>query len=76
MESGPVTFQVPAGRKWQRVIDTQAWFDTDGFFNEATFPDEKPVRRSWNATLDNPVPLAEPTYTVPARSIVILEDAG
>ncbi len=76
METGPVTFQVPAGRKWQRVIDTQSWFDTEGYFNDGSFSGEKPVRRSWNATLDDPLPLAEPSYTVPARTIVILEDAG
>jgi isoamylase len=30
MEAGSVDFVLPEGRRWGRVIDTQAWFDTGG----------------------------------------------
>jgi isoamylase len=76
MEAGPVTFTLPQGRAWQRMIDTQSYFDTDEYFNHPDFAGQKPVKRSWNATLDTPVPLPEGTYTVPARSVVLLEDAS
>jgi glycogen operon protein len=31
MERGPVTFQLPPGRRWRRVVDTQQYFDSPAF---------------------------------------------
>ena len=76
MEAGAVDFTLPQGRNWQRVLDTQSYFDTDAFFESPDFAGETPVERSWNISLDDPTPIPGSSYGVPARSIVILEDRG
>ncbi len=71
MSNDPVTFALPSGRQWARVVDTQAWWDTGWL--EAN-PDLDP-RVSANIDLDDP-DAAEEDYEVPAKAIVILEDQG
>jgi glycogen operon protein len=63
LERGPVTFTLPSGRLWRRVLDTQAYFEDRG-----ASPEE-----SGNITLESPELLPEASYGVPASSIVILE---
>jgi len=68
MERGPVTFTLPGGRGWERLVDTQRWFDTDEYLAEAGAE----RRTSHNVSLDEPLPLSEPEYTAAGSSIVIL----
>lgn len=77
MERGPVTFTLPGGRTWGRLVDTQSYYDSPGSIDESggyfdDFPTEDPYA-SANITLDAPLVLTEPTYTVVGSSIVILE---
>ena len=69
-EGGPVTFTLPAGVSWKRVIDTQAWYDGAGWFDGTAGRDDT---KSANATLSAPVAVSG-AYTVPARNIVVLEE--
>lgn len=69
MELGQVDFALPGGRTWRRVLDTQAWFDSDAFFTESGADDS----RSSNITLDAPEAIPGGTYGVPSRTIVVLE---
>ena len=79
MERGDVTFTLPGGRSWGRLIDTQTWFDMPatetqrgqgGWFDDNTSLDPY---RSANISLDAPEIAEEPTWTVRANSIVVLE---
>jgi len=63
-----VTFTLPSGRTWARVVDTQKYFDTDYL---STNPG--PPRRSYNVALDAPEPINGGTYGVKGKSIVVLE---
>ena len=63
-----VTFTLPSGRAWARVIDTQRYFDTDYL---STNPG--PPRRSYNASLEAPEPVTGGSYGVKGKSIVVLE---
>mgnify|MGYP000014666649 FL=1 len=75
-EGFDVTFTLPEGRTWGRVLDTQSWFDTGDGINEGGWFAENPnadTSLSANVSFDDPIVLTEPTYTVPARSMVILE---
>ncbi|MCB9766342.1 MAG: glycosyl hydrolase [Alphaproteobacteria bacterium] len=79
MERGPVTFTLPSGRSWGRLIDTQAWFDVPGTIGEegGGYFDENPGAdpyQSANITLDDPEPIPGTSYEVPANTIVILEE--
>jgi glycogen operon protein len=67
--SETVTFTLPSGRTWARVVDTQRWFDDDAFL--AANPDLDPST-SWNVSLDAPEPVGA-TYDVPPRTIVVFE---
>jgi isoamylase len=76
MEPGTVTFTLPEGRRWGRVIDTQAWFDTpgdegaaDGYFAEHPTADPYLSR---NISAGDPVEVSG-SYGVAASSIVVLE---
>ena len=76
METRPVTFALPEGRDWLRLVDTQPWFDqpTGGDEPEGHLS-EDPTRdpyRSWNISLDNPEFVSD-SYEATASSIVILE---
>jgi len=76
MEGGPVNFELPGGREWGVVIDTQAYYDLPGTSGEPTGwfddnPDADPFQ-SRNVQLDDPVEVSG-NYEVPANTIVVLE---
>jgi isoamylase len=79
MERGDVTFSLPTGVGWGRLVDTQSYYDlpmdaaddTNGYFTD--YPDEDPYQ-SANITLDTPTLISGGEYTVKANSIVILEE--
>ncbi len=62
-----VTFTLPAGRTWQRRVDTQAAFDTDDYATQ-----KGAARQSHNVTLADATAMPS-TYGVAPRSIVVLE---
>ncbi len=68
MEGGDVTFTLPPGKTWKRLIDTQMYFDSPAYLNEKKLP----LRSSANATLDKPETMPA-SYSVKSRSIVIME---
>jgi isoamylase len=76
MEAFDVDFQLPEGRTWAALIDTQSWYDLPGTSGEPTgwldTVDADPYV-SHNAWLDAPLPVPGPTYTAKAGSMVILE---
>ena len=76
MESGPVSFELPGGRDWGVVIDTQAYYDLPGRSGEATgWFDENPdadAFQSRNIQLDDPT-IVSGSYEVPANTIIVLE---
>jgi glycogen operon protein len=76
MERDDVEFELPSGRDWTRVLDTQSWFDTPGpdedgggWFEDE--PSEDPYL-SANINLDSPLAIDESSYTAQGSSIVIL----
>jgi len=69
--SSTIDFTLPGGRTWQRLIDTQSWFDEDGYFTDNPSAD---LYTSHNTSLDEPVVIDDGQYGVPPRSIVILEE--
>jgi len=78
MERGDVTFTLPTGRTWGRILDTQTWYDLPananeegGYFSEN--PEADPYL-SANITLTAPVVIDGGTYTVPANSIAIFAE--
>ena len=68
-EAGDVTFTLPQGRPWKRVVDTQSYWDLP----ETLVQLNKPQRQSGNLWLDAPEPVTTADFTVKPRSIVILE---
>ena len=80
METSDVTFQLPTGRSWARLLDTQPWFDmpaTETQKGEGGWFDDNPSLdpyESWNIRLDDPEVLDNAEYTVKARTIVVLEE--
>ncbi|MCC6335213.1 MAG: glycosyl hydrolase [Myxococcales bacterium] len=68
-EAADVTFSLPQGRAWKRVIDTQPYWDLP----ETLVTLGKPQRATSNAWLDAPEAVTTPDYVVKPRSIVILE---
>ena len=75
-EGFDVTFTLPQDRTWGRVLDTQSWFDTGDGINEGGWFADNPnadTTLSANVSFDDPIVITDPTYTVPARSMVILE---
>jgi glycogen operon protein len=71
-EAGDVTFTLPQGRTWKRLIDTQSYFDLP----ETLVTLNKPQRSSANISLVSPEPVTTPDYTAKARTVVILEAAN
>ena len=78
MERSDVTYTLPTGRTWSRLVDTQQYFDTpasssesSGYFDD--FPDAD-VYTSANITLDEPEVMGGGTYTAASTSIVIFEE--
>lgn len=66
MERGPVEFTLPSGRSWNRVIDTQAYFDQAEYL-----ADVDDVRESHNIRLSDPEPIVDGTYTAMGSSFVV-----
>jgi len=62
MESGNVTFQLPPGIAWRRLLDTQTYFEGD-------------AAASGNITLDAPAVIPGASYGVVGHSIVVLQAA-
>ena len=78
MERGDVSFTLPTGRTWARLVDTQQYFDTPGTSDESggyfdDTPDADPYT-SANITLDAPEVISGGIYTAVSTSIVILEE--
>jgi isoamylase len=69
MEAGPVSYVLPEGRSWSRLLDTQAWFDqSGGYFSEQPISDPY---LSHNITLDHPEAITA-SYSVQPFTIVIM----
>ena len=75
-EDGDVTFTLPEDVEWVRVVDTQAWFDKgdaedeDGWFAENDDLDTRETQNIWPEGGDV---IEDAEYTVPSKTIVILE---
>jgi glycogen operon protein len=69
MELGPVDYKLPAGT-WARLIDTQSYFETTVCPGSTATAD--PLV-SQNITLDAPCAVATGDYSVPSRTIVVLQ---
>ncbi len=70
MERGDVTYTLPEGRSWGRVVDTQQYFDTEDYVTTEGLD----TRAS--ANYFDPAPaITGGSYTVPSTTIVILEAA-
>lgn len=79
LEDEAVTFSLPSGRTWGRVVDTQQYYDIPGSLDEESydgyfgdFPDADPTS-SANIWLTDPEAVTG-SYEVAAGSIVILEE--
>ncbi|MCB9555196.1 MAG: glycosyl hydrolase [Deltaproteobacteria bacterium] len=70
METDWVDFTLPEQRSWQRLLDTQSFFDLEENF--AASADKK---RSQNISLEQPVAVPEAKYRVAPFSIVLLRAA-
>lgn len=68
MERGDVTYTLPSGTNWARVIDTQAYFDSDEYLSEAALD----TRLSGNVFA--PATPISGSYTVPSTTILIFEE--
>jgi glycogen operon protein len=68
-EANDVTFTLPQGRSWKRVIDTQSYFDLP----ETLVMQNKPLRASNNIWLSAPEPVTSPDYTAKPRTVTVLE---
>jgi glycogen operon protein len=69
MERYDVTFTLPEGRTWGRVVDTQEYFDGDAYLSENGL-DTRATANYW----DTPTVIEDGVYTVPGSTIVILEE--
>jgi len=70
-EDSSVDFQLPAEHSWNRLIDTQPYFDLDDYY-PANGVDPT---TSANGSVDAPVPVPTSDYNTPPRTIVVLEAA-
>ncbi|MDP2272005.1 MAG: alpha-amylase family glycosyl hydrolase [Archangium sp.] len=68
-EAGDVTFTLPQGRSWRRLIDTQSYFDLP----ETLVMQNKPQRASNNIWLSSPEPITTTGYTAKPRTVTVLE---
>ena len=71
LERRDVTFTLPAGRVWRRVLDTQRWFDGEPYLGDTGAPPDA----SANVWLDAPDTMTEPTYVVKDSAMAIFETA-
>lgn len=69
MERDWTTFKLPEGRTWNRVMDTQAYFDTNAYL---TSEGGNELRRSHNMTRTSPVAITDAEYRAAGSSMVIL----
>ena len=67
MQRDQVEYTLPNGRTWERVMDTQAYFDSTAFLSE----NAEDLRQTYNIALDEPLVLTEPTYGVVGSSIAV-----
>ena len=76
MNRYPVDFNLPGGRTWDRVVDTQRWWDFDDPNNDNDFFDQSGADRdtSHNVSLDAPQNVGN-AYQVQDSSIVVLRAA-
>jgi len=63
-----VTFTLPGGRVWRRVLDTQSYFD-DAYITANALD----ARTSWNVAIDAPELIATPDYVAKGTSIVVFK---
>ncbi|MEE2828636.1 MAG: alpha-amylase family glycosyl hydrolase [Myxococcota bacterium] len=77
MERSPVEFTLPEGTAWERLVDTQRWFDFADPDSAADFFDTTGAdsNRSHNISVTDGLPLDEPTYLVQDSSIVVLRES-
>jgi isoamylase len=71
MELGSVTYQLPAGSTWVKLIDTQQYFDTDTYF--ASNPQLATLSSQNINSLATAQPVPGSSYTAQTRSIVVLQ---
>jgi glycogen operon protein len=69
MEADALNFQLPGGKSWHRVLDTQAAFDQPSYLVEKGIP----LRTSGNIDLGAGETVPGSTYRVQSRTIVVLE---
>ena len=69
MERYDVTYTLPEGRTWERLVDTQSYWDDDTTIDEAGLD----PRLTNNAWMDAPEKMPS-TYTVPASTIVVMRE--
>ncbi len=76
MERQAVSFTLPEGRTWRRLLDTQRWFDQDDADNPSDFFDAADVdpQKSHNISLHAPEEIGL-SYEAQGSSIVVLEAA-
>ncbi len=70
LESVDVTFTLPGGVTWGRLVDTQSYFDTPDYFNQTGAPSD----RSANIALGAPEVIGGGSYTAKPRTIVLLQE--
>ena len=70
MEDYPVDFSLPGGREWARVVDTQAYWDSDDYLTSDSAIDPM---ISHNVELDALEAFTDGVYGVQPNSIVIFE---
>lgn len=77
MSRDALEFNLPEGRDWEKVIDTQSYYDTSGLRGEPTgyFNDnDDDLFLSANIQLSSPEAITEDRYLVQGSSIVIFEE--
>jgi isoamylase len=71
MESHGVDFTLPSGHHWNRLVDTQSYFDDPAYFTANALDPSI----SANGSVDSPMPVGTPSYNTPAGTVVVLEAA-
>lgn len=70
-ENGSVDFKLPAEHTWNRLIDTQSYFDNPDYFTANGID----ASQSQNGSVDAPVSIPGSDYNTPAGTVVVLEAA-
>ena len=66
------SFQIPGGRNWFRVLDTQSWWDDNAFLLDEAAPSDRDLRRTYNIWNEDAAQV-ETRVDLVGSSIVILE---